>query len=100
MNSLDGAGMLSDQNRMVRGQGSVAITTAAVLGRNISDSTLHCSYAGHPTSLAWRSGGRWLPLVLEMQTGQANLPLGVLDSFRYDQGAAAFSGGPLSDDCP
>jgi phosphoserine phosphatase RsbU/P len=85
MNSLDGAGVLSDLNRMVHGRGFAAITTAAVVSHYISDSTLYYSYAGHPPVLARRSGGRWLPLVLGTQLGQANLPLGILPSVRYDQ---------------
>lgn len=52
----------------------------------MSDSTLYYWYAGHPPVLARRSGGRWLPLGLEMQIGQANLPLGAFGSVRYDQG--------------
>jgi serine phosphatase RsbU (regulator of sigma subunit) len=85
MNSLDGAGLLSDLNRMVHTRGSVAITTAAIVCHNISNSMLYYSYAGHPPVLSRRSGGRWLPLVLETSKGQANLPLGVLASVRYDQ---------------
>src|SRR5271170_8476709 len=85
MNSLDGAGVLSDLNRMIRARGFDAITTAAVVSHYISNSTLYYSYAGHPPVLARRSGGRWLPLVLEAQAGQANLPLGVLPSVQYDQ---------------
>jgi serine phosphatase RsbU (regulator of sigma subunit) len=85
MNSLDGAAVLSDLNRMVHSRGFAAITTAAVVSHYISDSKLYYSYAGHPPMLARRSGGRWLPLVLEAQAGQANLPLGVLPSVQYDQ---------------
>jgi phosphoserine phosphatase RsbU/P len=87
MNSLDGAGVLSDLNRMIHGRGFSAITTAAVVSHYISDSTLYYSYAGHPPVLAWRSGGQWLPLVLGTQSGKANLPLGVLPSVQYDQDA-------------
>jgi phosphoserine phosphatase RsbU/P len=32
-----------------------------------------------------RSRGSWLPIVIEMQPGRANLPLGVLPLVRYDQ---------------
>jgi len=59
---------------------------------NISNSTLYYSYAGHPPVLARRSGGRWLPLILETP-GQANLPLGVLGSVRYDEGQALVQSG-------
>jgi phosphoserine phosphatase RsbU/P len=58
MNSLDAAGLLSDLNRMVHSRGSVAITTAAVVCHNNSNSTLYYSYAGHPPVLARRSERR------------------------------------------
>jgi sigma-B regulation protein RsbU (phosphoserine phosphatase) len=87
MNSLDGASVLSDLNRMVHRRGFAVITTVAVVSHYISDSTLYYSYAGHPPVLARRSGGRWLPLVLETQSGKTNLPLGVLPSVQYDQAA-------------
>jgi len=93
MNSLDGAGVLSDLNRMVHARGFDAITTAAVVSHYIGDSTLYYSYAGHPPVLARRSGGRWLPLVLGRQSGQANLPLGVLPSVQYDQAEAPVQSG-------
>lgn len=54
-----------------------AITTAAVVTYNISDSMLYCSNAGHPPVLVRMSGGRWLPLALETQSDKSNLPLGV-----------------------
>jgi sigma-B regulation protein RsbU (phosphoserine phosphatase) len=85
MNSLDGAGVLSDLNRIVHERGFAAITTAAVVSYYISNSKLCYSYAGHPPVLARRTGGRWLPLVLEAQSGKANLPLGVLPLVHYDQ---------------
>jgi serine phosphatase RsbU (regulator of sigma subunit) len=93
MNSLDGAGVLSDLNRMVHARGFAAITTAAVVSHYIGDSTLYYSYAGHPPVLARRSGGRWLPLVLDTQSGKANLPLGVLPSVQYDQAEARVQSG-------
>ena len=86
MNSLDGAGVLSDLNRMVHGRGFAAITTAAVVTYNISDSKLYYSNAGHPPALV--RGDRadsWLPLALETQSDKSNLPLGVLPSVHYDQ---------------
>src|SRR5271155_5020809 len=93
MNSLDGAGVLSDLNRMIHGRGFSAITTAAVVSHYISDSTLYYSYAGHPPVLPRRSGGRWLPLVLGTQSGKPNLPLGVLPSVQYDQAEARVQSG-------
>jgi len=89
MNSLDGAGVLSDLNRMLHARGFAAITTAAVVSHYIGDSTLYYSYAGHPPVLARRSGRRWLPLVLGTQSGKANLPLGV----QYDQATARVQAG-------
>jgi hypothetical protein len=50
MNSVDCAGVLSDLNQMVRRRGSLAITTAAVVNYDISNSTLYCSYLATPGS--------------------------------------------------
>src|SRR6516225_5490077 len=86
MISVDCAEVLSDLNQMVHTRGSAAITTAAVVSHDISDSKLYYAYAGHPPVLARRSGARWSPLILGTQSGQANLPLGVFSSVRYDQG--------------
>jgi hypothetical protein len=63
MESLDGAGVLSDLNRLVHGRGFAGITTAAVVTYDISDSKLYYSNAGHPPVLVHVSGGRWLPLL-------------------------------------
>ncbi len=93
IDSFDGAGLLSDLNRMAHSRGSAAITTAAVVCHCMSDSTLYFWYAGHPPVLARRSGGRWLPLIIEVQPGQANLPLGIFPSVRYDQGAVRVQAG-------
>lgn len=93
MNSVDCAGVLSDLNQMVQSRGFVAITTAAVVSYDLSNGTLYYSYAGHPPVLARRSGGRWLPLIVETQSGQANLPLGVLRVVPYDQGEVRVQAG-------
>jgi sigma-B regulation protein RsbU (phosphoserine phosphatase) len=93
IDSFDGAGLLSELNRMAYGRGAAAITTAVVVCHCASNSTLYYWYAGHPPVMARRSGGRWLPLDLAMQTGQANLPLGVLGSARYDQGESRVQAG-------
>jgi sigma-B regulation protein RsbU (phosphoserine phosphatase) len=85
MNSLDGAGVLVDLNRLVHERGFAAITTAAVVTYNIIDSKLYYSNAGHPPALVHMSGGRWLPLAIETQSDKSNLPLGVLHSVHYDQ---------------
>ena len=86
MNSTDCAEVLSDLNQMVHRRGSLAITTAAVVSYDISNSSLYYSYAGHLPVLARRSGGPWLPLTLKTRAGQANLPLGAFQAVRYDQG--------------
>jgi len=93
IDSFDGAGLLSDLNRMAHGRGSAAITTAAVVCHCMSNSTLYYWYAGHPPVLARRSGGLWLPMGLGLQSGQANLPLGMFPSVRYDQGEAPVQAG-------
>jgi phosphoserine phosphatase RsbU/P len=93
MNSVDCAGVLSDLNQMVHRRGFAAITTAAVVSYDISNSKLYYAYAGHPPVLSRRSGGRWLPLVVETQSEQANLPLGVLRLVQYDQGEAPVQAG-------
>jgi phosphoserine phosphatase RsbU/P len=93
MNSVDCAEVLSGLNEIVYSRGFVAMTTAAVVSHDISNSNLYYSYAGHPPVLARRSGGQWLPLVLETQSGHANLPLGVLRSVQYDQGQARVQAG-------
>lgn len=93
IDSFDGAGLLSDLNRMAHSRGPAAITTAAVVCHCMSNSRLYYWYAGHPPVLARRSAGRWLPLGLDMQNGQANLPLGMFPSVRYDQGEARVEAG-------
>ena len=85
IDSTDCAAALSDLNKLVHRRGSTAITTAAVLSHDISESALYYSYAGHPPVLARESERRWLPLDLKVQVGRANLPLGVFRSVRYDQ---------------
>ena len=93
MNSVDCAGVLSDLNRIVYNRGLAAITTAAVVSHDISDRTLYYSYAGHPPVLLRESGRPWLPLLVEAQSAQANLPLGVFRSVRYDQGEVSLKAG-------
>lgn len=93
MNSVDCAGVLSDLNELVHSRGFSAITTAAVVSHNILNSTLYYSYAGHPPVLARRSGRQWVPLLLGSESEQANLPLGVFRSTRYEQGEARVQSG-------
>jgi sigma-B regulation protein RsbU (phosphoserine phosphatase) len=89
MNSLDGAGILTDLNTMAYRRGFEAMTTAAVASYYVGDSRLYFSYAGHPPVMARKTGGHWhpleLPLELILRRGRANLPLGVLPVVRYDQ---------------
>jgi sigma-B regulation protein RsbU (phosphoserine phosphatase) len=90
---FDGAGMLTELNRMAHSRGPAAITTAAVLCHCKSNSTLYYWYAGHPPVLARISAGRWSKLCLEIQPGHANLPLGAFGSVRYDQGEVQVQSG-------
>ena len=85
MNSLDGAGVLSDLNGIVHAHGFEALTTAAVVSYYLGDSNLYFSYAGHPPILLRRGGGEWTALPLEGSPGPANLPLGAMRGARYDQ---------------
>jgi phosphoserine phosphatase RsbU/P len=93
MNSIDCAGVLSDLNQIVHTKGSAAITTAVVVSHDIDEAALYYAYAGHPPVLARESGRQWLPLVLEARPGQANLPLGMFRSVRYDQGEVRVQAG-------
>jgi phosphoserine phosphatase RsbU/P len=93
MNTVDCAGVLSDLNRIVHTRGFAAITTVVVVSHDINESALYYAYAGHPPVLARESGRHWLPLVLPPQPGQANLPLGVFESVRYDQGEVRVQAG-------
>jgi len=69
MNSVDCAEVLSDLNQMVHTRGSAAITTAAVVSHDISDSKLYYAYAGHPPRcfslgsirLGRSAGASWRP---------------------------------------
>lgn len=94
MNSLDGAGVLADLNRIVHAHGFHAITTAVVASYYTGDGCLHFSYAGHPPMLVQR-GGEWrtLELAAPPEPGPANLPLGVMRDVRYDQDSVSLSPG-------
>ena len=93
VNAIDCAGVLSDLNQIVHTRGSAAITTAVLVAHDINEAALYYAYAGHPPVLARESGRQWVPLVLEAQPGQANLPLGVFRSVRYDQGEVGVQAG-------
>jgi phosphoserine phosphatase RsbU/P len=86
MNSLDGAGVLTELNKLVHARGFQAITTAAVVSYYTGDSKLYYSYAGHPPAIIRKRGESWRSLPIENATpGPANLPLGVMANVRYDQ---------------
>lgn len=85
MNTLDGAGVLSELNGLVYSHGFDALTTAAVVGYYVGDSNLYVSYAGHPPILVRKSGGNWTAVPIEGEPGPANLPLGAMKRVRYDQ---------------
>jgi len=86
MNNLHGAGILKDLNHIVYSRGPSAITTAVIVTHNAHTSQLYYSYAGHPPILARQSRRKWMPLLLENQSAQSDLPLGVLRSVPYSQG--------------
>jgi sigma-B regulation protein RsbU (phosphoserine phosphatase) len=85
MNSLDGAGVLSDLNGLAHSHGFDALTTAAVAGYYTGNASLYYSYAGHPPILMRKSAQSWGFLPLENGKAPANLPLGVMRNARYDQ---------------
>ncbi|MFN0105623.1 MAG: PP2C family protein-serine/threonine phosphatase [Bryobacteraceae bacterium] len=86
MNTLDGAGVLTQLNQLVHAQGFQAITTAAIVSYYTGDSKLHYSYAGHPPMVVRRQGESWRSLPIDdAAPGIANLPLGVMANVRYDQ---------------
>lgn len=85
MNNLEGNGVLADLNRVVCERGFEAMTTVAVVGYYLGDSTLYFCYAGHPpVFLQRRNETEWRPL----SSPAANLPLGVLPQAQYHQAQA------------
>lgn len=83
MDTLDGAGVLTELNQLVCAHGFEAITTAVVV--SYYDGTLYYSYAGHPPAFLLQTGTSWNPLTLPAAPGIANLPLGMMSGVRYDQ---------------
>jgi phosphoserine phosphatase RsbU/P len=87
MNSRRGHKVLADLNRQAEQFGDAAISTAAVIGFYRWTGQLYFSYAGHPPALVYRQRERrWRSLELSESTGLANLPLGVTELSRFDQG--------------
>ncbi len=85
MNSLDGAGILTELNTLVRSKGFSAITTAALATYYRDERKLYFSYAGHPPLLLRSNHDGWRSIPLDQAPGVANLPLGIIDPVRYDQ---------------
>jgi sigma-B regulation protein RsbU (phosphoserine phosphatase) len=87
MNSRRGYKVLSDLNREAEKLGEQAISTATVIGFYRWTGRLYFSYAGHPPVLLYRRRKRkWSPLELPETEGLANLPIGITDQSRFDQG--------------
>lgn len=87
MNDVEGGEILSELNDMALERGITAMTTAAVAAFYRADSNLYFSYAGHHPALILRRGeARWEPAVLQRNSDESNLPLGVLPHAQYDQG--------------
>jgi sigma-B regulation protein RsbU (phosphoserine phosphatase) len=87
MNSRRGHKVLADLNRAAEERGVEAISTATVVGFYRWTGRLYFSYAGHPPVLWYgRRERRWSPIELPDCEGLANLPIGVTDQSRFDQG--------------
>ena len=87
MNSRRGHKVLADLNAQAEAFGEAAISTAAVIGFYRWTGRLYFSYAGHPPALVYRERERcWSPLELPESAGLANLPVGVTELSRFDQG--------------
>jgi sigma-B regulation protein RsbU (phosphoserine phosphatase) len=87
MNSRRGHKVLADLNRAADERGIEAISTATVVGFYRWTGRLYFSYAGHPPVLWYRQRERrWSPIELADSKGLANLPIGVTDQSRFDQG--------------
>jgi phosphoserine phosphatase RsbU/P len=87
MNSRRCDRVLADLNRAAEKFGEAAISTVAVIGFYRWTGRLYFSYAGHPPALLYEQRvGRWLPVELPESAGLANLPVGVTEASRFDQG--------------
>lgn len=87
MNSRRGHKVLTDLNREAETFGEKAISTATVIGFYRWTGRLYFSYAGHPPVVMYqRRQRRWAQLELPETEGLANLPIGVTDQSRFDQG--------------
>jgi sigma-B regulation protein RsbU (phosphoserine phosphatase) len=87
MNSRRSDKVLADLNREAEQLGEQAISTAAVIGFYRWTGRLYFSYAGHPPALLYRRKlHSWAPIELPESEGLANLPIGITDASRFDQG--------------
>jgi sigma-B regulation protein RsbU (phosphoserine phosphatase) len=93
MNTVAGNQVLADVNRRICERGFEAMTTAAVLSYDSSQTRLHFCYAGHPPALVWRGGDGWRPLENEAEHEASNPVLGVLASAVYEQGQVTLTPG-------
>lgn len=83
MHTLDGGQALAELNSRISSFGFDAITTAVLAGFRLGDSKLCFANAGHPSMMLKRANSKeWNPLLMEISTGQSNLPLGVLPEAR------------------
>lgn len=87
MNSRRGYKVLADLNREAEKFGEQAISTATVIGFYRWTGRLYFSYAGHPPVVMYRRQQRqWSTLELPDSAVLANLPVGVTEQSRFDQG--------------
>lgn len=87
MNSRRGHKVLTDLNRQAEVFGEQAISTATVIGFYRWTGRLYFSYAGHPPVVMYqRKQNRWSTLQLPETEDLTNLPIGVTDQSRFDQG--------------
>jgi sigma-B regulation protein RsbU (phosphoserine phosphatase) len=85
MNSPEGDAVLEDVNKLAKGHGYGAITTAEVITFNRQNSRMYFTSAGHPPALVKRKGVEgWDKVLIKNPTGK-NIPLGVLDDPHYDE---------------
>jgi len=93
MNTPAGDQVLSQLNSMICARGFEAITTAAVLTYDSSQSALHFCYAGHPPAMVLRSGDVWRKLENPDEQNASNLPLGVRTAAIFQQSRVTLSAG-------
>jgi sigma-B regulation protein RsbU (phosphoserine phosphatase) len=96
MNSRRGHKVLADLNRQAERFGEAAVSTAVVIGFYRWTGRLYFSYAGHPPAMVYlQRERRWKSLELPESAGLANLPVGVTEFSRFDQGRLRLRRGDL-----